>query len=203
MDVCLQEYLIFSWTELFIEILCGLQLVRKLQAQDGNVVGEEEPATPKKIFQLLNEVNLYQQFFIAVKMCHDWCLYMFPAYIVFHPVEFTHHGQFPCQKRAQISFFFFFLLSYQPIASLLVTCSMLYANVPFFDLIHLLDAYSMLSFLSDNWGSFVSSLTWAGIKVVLAMCSGIPWLNLVFQKIDLEMIKGKKIFTFKVQKNKK
>jgi ribosome-associated toxin RatA of RatAB toxin-antitoxin module len=45
--------------------------VRKLQAQDGNVVGEEEPATPKKIFQLLDEVNLYQQFFIAVKMCHD------------------------------------------------------------------------------------------------------------------------------------
>lgn len=100
-------------------------------------------------------------------------------------------------------FLFFSLLSYQPITSLLVTCSMLYANVPFFDLIHLLDAYSMLSFLSDNWGSFVGSLTWAGINVVLAMCSGIPWLNLVFQKIDLEMIKGKKYLCSKSKKNKK
>ncbi|KAJ6931575.1 vacuolar protein sorting-associated protein 35B-like [Populus alba x Populus x berolinensis] len=36
-------------------IFSALRLVRKLQAQDGNVVGEEEPATPKKIFQLLNE----------------------------------------------------------------------------------------------------------------------------------------------------
>ncbi|KAJ6736414.1 VACUOLAR SORTING PROTEIN 35 [Salix viminalis] len=34
----------------------ALRLVRKLQAHDGNVVGEEEePATPTKIFQLLNE----------------------------------------------------------------------------------------------------------------------------------------------------
>ncbi|KAI5590103.1 hypothetical protein POPTR_005G242100v4 [Populus trichocarpa] len=36
-------------------IFSALRLVRKLQAQDGNVVGEEEPATPKKIFQLLDE----------------------------------------------------------------------------------------------------------------------------------------------------
>ncbi|KAL9358532.1 hypothetical protein Peur_046655 [Populus x canadensis] len=36
-------------------IFSALRLVRKLQDQDGNVVGEEEPATPKKVFQLLNE----------------------------------------------------------------------------------------------------------------------------------------------------
>ncbi|KAF9686698.1 hypothetical protein SADUNF_Sadunf02G0016300 [Salix dunnii] len=35
-------------------IFSALRLVRKLQGQDGNVVGEE-PVTPKKIFQLLNE----------------------------------------------------------------------------------------------------------------------------------------------------
>lgn len=35
---------------------CGLQLVRRLQGQDGEVVGEEMPATPKKIFQILNQV---------------------------------------------------------------------------------------------------------------------------------------------------
>uniref|UniRef100_A0A6N2KC61 Vacuolar protein sorting-associated protein 35 n=2 Tax=Salix TaxID=40685 RepID=A0A6N2KC61_SALVM len=35
-------------------VFSALRLVRKLQGQDGNVVGEE-PATPKKIFQLLNE----------------------------------------------------------------------------------------------------------------------------------------------------
>ncbi|KAJ6306304.1 hypothetical protein OIU78_021592 [Salix suchowensis] len=35
----------------------ALRLVRKLQAHDGNVVGGgEEPTTPKKIFQLLNEI---------------------------------------------------------------------------------------------------------------------------------------------------
>lgn len=44
--------------------------MRKLQDQDGNVVGEEEPATPKKVFQLLNEVNLYKQSFIAVERSH-------------------------------------------------------------------------------------------------------------------------------------
>ncbi|XP_021668081.2 vacuolar protein sorting-associated protein 35B isoform X3 [Hevea brasiliensis] len=35
-------------------IFSALRLVRKLQCQDGDVVGEELPATPKKIFQLLN-----------------------------------------------------------------------------------------------------------------------------------------------------
>lgn len=33
-----------------------LQLVRRLQAQDGDVVGEDVPTTPKKIFQILNQV---------------------------------------------------------------------------------------------------------------------------------------------------
>ncbi|CAK7346156.1 unnamed protein product [Dovyalis caffra] len=36
-------------------VFAALRLVRKLQVQDGNVGGEEDPATPKKIFQLLNE----------------------------------------------------------------------------------------------------------------------------------------------------
>lgn len=33
-----------------------LQLVRRLKSQDGDVAGEEEPATPKKIFQILSQV---------------------------------------------------------------------------------------------------------------------------------------------------
>ncbi|KAK7280763.1 hypothetical protein RJT34_25830 [Clitoria ternatea] len=36
-------------------IFSALRLVRQLQGQDGDVVGEEVPTTPKKIFQLLNE----------------------------------------------------------------------------------------------------------------------------------------------------
>ncbi|VVA22390.1 PREDICTED: vacuolar [Prunus dulcis] len=36
-------------------ILSALKLVRRLQGQDGEVVGEEMPATPKKIFQILNQ----------------------------------------------------------------------------------------------------------------------------------------------------
>ncbi|KAG4964115.1 hypothetical protein JHK85_041595 [Glycine max] len=32
------------------------KLIRQLQGQDGDIVGEEVPTTPKKIFQLLNEV---------------------------------------------------------------------------------------------------------------------------------------------------
>ncbi|KAL0360522.1 UNVERIFIED_CONTAM: Vacuolar protein sorting-associated protein 35B [Sesamum radiatum] len=33
-----------------------LKLVRRLQGQDGDVAGEEVPATPRKIFQLLNQI---------------------------------------------------------------------------------------------------------------------------------------------------
>ncbi|WJX15638.1 Vacuolar protein sorting-associated protein 35B [Trifolium repens] len=36
-------------------ILSALKLIRQLQAQGGDIAGEEEPATPRKIFQLLNE----------------------------------------------------------------------------------------------------------------------------------------------------
>ncbi|KAH7523487.1 hypothetical protein FEM48_Zijuj06G0016400 [Ziziphus jujuba var. spinosa] len=36
-------------------IFSALRLVRRLQCQDGDVVGEEVPATPKQIFQLLNQ----------------------------------------------------------------------------------------------------------------------------------------------------
>ncbi|CAI8606613.1 unnamed protein product [Vicia faba] len=36
-------------------IFSGLKLIRQLQGQDGDIAGEEEPATPRKIFQILNE----------------------------------------------------------------------------------------------------------------------------------------------------
>ncbi|KAL2319185.1 hypothetical protein Fmac_033061 [Flemingia macrophylla] len=36
-------------------IFSSLRLIRQLQGQDGDIVGEEVPTTPKKIFQLLNE----------------------------------------------------------------------------------------------------------------------------------------------------
>ncbi|GLT34975.1 hypothetical protein SLA2020_094610 [Shorea laevis] len=36
-------------------VFSALRLVRHLQGQDGEIVGEEVPATPKKIFQLLNQ----------------------------------------------------------------------------------------------------------------------------------------------------
>ncbi|KAH9693458.1 vacuolar protein sorting-associated protein 35B [Citrus sinensis] len=39
-------------------VFSALRLVRQLQNQDGDVAGEEEPATPKKIFQLLNQVTV-------------------------------------------------------------------------------------------------------------------------------------------------
>ncbi|XP_030967531.1 vacuolar protein sorting-associated protein 35B-like isoform X2 [Quercus lobata] len=34
-----------------------LKLIRQLQGQDGDIAGEEVPATPKKNFQILNEVT--------------------------------------------------------------------------------------------------------------------------------------------------
>ncbi|KAM3758710.1 hypothetical protein ACB098_01G065600 [Castanea mollissima] len=37
-------------------IFSALRLIRQLQSQDGDVAGEEVPATPKKIFQILNEM---------------------------------------------------------------------------------------------------------------------------------------------------
>uniref|UniRef100_A0A2N9FFF9 Vacuolar protein sorting-associated protein 35 n=1 Tax=Fagus sylvatica TaxID=28930 RepID=A0A2N9FFF9_FAGSY len=37
-------------------IFSALRLIRRLQGQDGDVVGEEVPATPKKIFQILNQI---------------------------------------------------------------------------------------------------------------------------------------------------
>lgn len=36
-------------------VFSALKLVRRLQNQDGDVAGEEEPATPKKIFQILHQ----------------------------------------------------------------------------------------------------------------------------------------------------
>ncbi|XP_058725396.1 vacuolar protein sorting-associated protein 35B-like [Vicia villosa] len=36
-------------------IFSALKLIRQLQGQDGDITGEEEPATPRKIFQILNE----------------------------------------------------------------------------------------------------------------------------------------------------
>ncbi|KAL2512838.1 Vacuolar protein sorting-associated protein [Abeliophyllum distichum] len=37
-------------------VFSTLKLVRRLQVQDGDVAGEEVPATPKKIFQILNQI---------------------------------------------------------------------------------------------------------------------------------------------------
>ncbi|KAL0325897.1 UNVERIFIED_CONTAM: Vacuolar protein sorting-associated protein 35B [Sesamum radiatum] len=37
-------------------VFSALKLVRRLQGQDGDVAGEEVPATPRKIFQLLNQI---------------------------------------------------------------------------------------------------------------------------------------------------
>ncbi|KVI07367.1 Armadillo-type fold [Cynara cardunculus var. scolymus] len=37
-------------------VFSALKLVRRLQNQDGDVSGEENPATPRKIFQLLNQI---------------------------------------------------------------------------------------------------------------------------------------------------
>ncbi|KAL9330440.1 hypothetical protein ACSQ67_000050 [Phaseolus vulgaris] len=37
-------------------IFTALRLIRQLHGQDGDIVGEEVPTTPKKIFQLLNEI---------------------------------------------------------------------------------------------------------------------------------------------------
>ncbi|KAB1204045.1 Vacuolar protein sorting-associated protein 35B [Morella rubra] len=47
--------LIFSALRISQKVVCGLQLIRQLQVQDGDVAGEEVPATPKKIFQILNQ----------------------------------------------------------------------------------------------------------------------------------------------------
>nr|GEZ49669.1 vacuolar protein sorting-associated protein 35B-like isoform X2 [Tanacetum cinerariifolium] len=40
----------------FEDMLSVLQLVRQLQNQEGDVAGEDDPATPKKNFQILNQV---------------------------------------------------------------------------------------------------------------------------------------------------
>ncbi|KAL0314554.1 UNVERIFIED_CONTAM: Vacuolar protein sorting-associated protein 35B [Sesamum angustifolium] len=37
-------------------VFSALKLVRRLQCQDGDLAGEEVPATPRKIFQLLNQI---------------------------------------------------------------------------------------------------------------------------------------------------
>ncbi|KAK2982274.1 hypothetical protein RJ640_020826 [Escallonia rubra] len=67
-------------------VFSALKLVRRLQGQDGDVAGEEDPATPKKIFQLLNQtieslssvpspelaLRLYLQC-AEVKLCGNSC----------------------------------------------------------------------------------------------------------------------------------
>lgn len=40
-------------------LLPGLQLARRLQGQDGDVIGEEVPATPRKIFQISHQVHFH------------------------------------------------------------------------------------------------------------------------------------------------
>lgn len=39
-----------------------MQLVRYLQGQDGEVIGDEVSATPKKIFQILHQVSVISSF---------------------------------------------------------------------------------------------------------------------------------------------
>ena len=56
-----------------ISLNCGLQLVRRLQGQDGEVAGEEVPATPKKNFQLLNQVkSAFPPFVCHIRYHMDW-----------------------------------------------------------------------------------------------------------------------------------
>ncbi|KAM7490295.1 hypothetical protein LguiA_033216 [Lonicera macranthoides] len=45
------------------------ELVRQLQGQEGDVAGEKDPATPKKIFQLLNQICLYFTIFYPWLFC--------------------------------------------------------------------------------------------------------------------------------------
>jgi hypothetical protein len=45
----------------YIRITLYLQLIRRIQGQDGDVTGEDVPATPKKIFQILHQV--FHRFF--------------------------------------------------------------------------------------------------------------------------------------------
>jgi len=42
----------------FIYFIFYHQLIRRIQGQDGEADGEEAPATPKKIFRLINQVFL-------------------------------------------------------------------------------------------------------------------------------------------------
>ena len=50
-------------------------MVRRLQGQEGDVVGEEEPATPKKIFQLLNQVIVQRKTYELLLRWSDQSLY--------------------------------------------------------------------------------------------------------------------------------
>jgi cobalamin synthase len=58
----IENFLQFFVFSIFICAFCvvfDLQLVRRLQGQDGDVVGEEVPTTPKKIFQIVNQVIFF------------------------------------------------------------------------------------------------------------------------------------------------
>lgn len=56
-----------------------MQLVRHLQGQDGDVIGDDVSATPKKIFQILHQVivvYLFSGFYELIEehsptMCHN------------------------------------------------------------------------------------------------------------------------------------
>ena len=70
-------------------VFCNVQLVRQLQGQEENPFGDETSTTPKKIFQLLNQVNFHWNkldifffFFFLIKffncqMCIHFCFHFF------------------------------------------------------------------------------------------------------------------------------
>lgn len=63
-------------------VFCNVQLVRQLQGHEENPFGDETSTTPKKIFQLLNQVNFHWNeleffFFFNCQMCIHFCFHLF------------------------------------------------------------------------------------------------------------------------------
>lgn len=52
-----------------------MQLVRRLQGQEENAGGEEVAPTPKKIFQILNQVSTWFVYFLHRGINKDFMLY--------------------------------------------------------------------------------------------------------------------------------
>lgn len=128
-----------------------MQLVRQLQGQEENPFGDEAATTPKKIFQLLNQVNSYWIgcYFSACRLgtqliCCSWVIRY-------------HIKTFVSTKKMPIG------LSIWQI--LLILFSWLH-----FLKIHMKNGALILS--TDHWGTILYPSTWSGFKTVLAMCWG-------------------------------